>query len=93
MPQGTSRQGSSRIRLGSVKLQLNISIPCLEPTAEPHSSRMLKAMSVEPVGFYRCIQPPAHHHAGFKFEQKHGVGYCVCGEIDMNTVVFNVKSW
>jgi len=37
-PQGTSRRGSSQIRLGSVKLQSKSSIPSGEPAAEPDSS-------------------------------------------------------
>jgi len=34
-PQGTSRPGSSHIRLGSVKTQSKLSIPSGEPAAEP----------------------------------------------------------
>jgi len=60
-PQGTSRPGSSHIRLGSVKLQSKSSIPSGEPAAEPESSTLPKAKpvepvcSVEPVSFYPCI--------------------------------------
>ena len=59
-PQGTSRPGSSHIRLASVKPQSKSSIPSGEPAAEPDSSTLLKAMpvepvsSVEPVSFYPC---------------------------------------
>jgi len=60
-PQGTSRPGSSYIRLGSVKPQSKSSIPCGEPAAESDSSKLLKAKlvepvsSFEPVSFYPCI--------------------------------------
>jgi len=54
-PQGTSRPGSSHIRLGSVKPQSQSSIPSGEPAAEPDSSMLLKAKPVEPVSFYPCI--------------------------------------
>jgi len=54
-PQGTSRPGSSHIRLGSVKPQSKSSIPSGEPAAEPDSSTLLNAKPVEPVSFYPCI--------------------------------------
>ena len=54
-PQGTSRPGSSHIRLGSVKPQSQSSIPSGEPAAEPDSSMLLKAKPVEPVSFHPCI--------------------------------------
>jgi len=54
-PQGTSRLGSSHIRLGSVKLQSKSSIPSGEPAAEPDSSMLLKEKPVEPVSFHSCI--------------------------------------
>jgi len=54
-PQGTSRPGSSHIRLGSVKPQSKLSICSSEPAAEPDSSTLLKAKPVEPVSFYPCI--------------------------------------
>jgi len=54
-PQGTSRPGSSHIRLGPVKPQSKSSIPSGEPAAEPDSSMLLKAKPVEPVNFYPCI--------------------------------------
>jgi len=53
--QGTSRPGSSHIRLSSVKPQSRLNIPTGEPAAEPDSSRLLKAKPVEPVSFYPCI--------------------------------------
>jgi len=59
--QGTSRPGSSHIRLGSVKPWSKSSIPSGEPAAEPDSSTLLKVKpvepvsSVEPVSFYPCI--------------------------------------
>jgi hypothetical protein len=54
-PQGTSRPGSSHIRLGSVKPQSKSCIPGGEPDVEPDSSTLLKAMPVELVSFYPCI--------------------------------------
>jgi len=54
-PQGTSRPGSSHIRLGSLKPQSQSIIPSGEPAAEPDSSMLLKAKPVEPVSFYHCI--------------------------------------
>jgi len=44
--QGTSRPGSSHIRLGSVKPQSKWSIPCGELAAGPDSSLLLKAKPV-----------------------------------------------
>jgi hypothetical protein len=55
MRQGTSRPGSSHIRLGSVKPQFNISISGLEPSLEPDTSPVLKAKPFELVSFYPCI--------------------------------------
>jgi len=55
MPQGTSRPGSTRIRLGSVMPQLNTSICGFEPTTEHDTSPLLKAKPVEPVSLYHCI--------------------------------------
>jgi len=54
-PQGTSRTGSSHVRLGPVKAQSISSIPSGEPAAEPNSSTLLNANAVEPVSFYPCI--------------------------------------
>jgi len=54
-PQGTSRPGSSHIRLGSVKPQSKSCIPGGEPAAEPDSSMLLKAKPIEAVSFYPCI--------------------------------------
>jgi len=54
-PQGTSRTGSSPIRLGSVKPQCKSCIPGGKPAAEPDSSMLLKAKPIEPVSFYPCI--------------------------------------
>jgi hypothetical protein len=54
-PQGTSRPGSSHIRLGLVKPQSQSSIPSGEPAAEPDLSMLLKAKPVEPISFYPCI--------------------------------------
>jgi hypothetical protein len=54
-PQGTSRPGSSHIRLGLVKPQSKSSIPSGEPAADPDSSMLLKAKPVESVSFYPCI--------------------------------------
>jgi hypothetical protein len=54
-PQGTSRPGSSHIRLGSVKPQSKSYIPGGEPGTEPDSSMLLKAKPIEPVSFYPCI--------------------------------------
>ena len=66
-PQGTSRPGSSHIRLGSVKPQSKSSIPSGEPAADPDSSTLLNAKPVEPVSFYPCIKPPANYHIGIRF--------------------------
>jgi len=55
MPQGTSRPGSSHIRLGSVKSQSNTTISGLEPDAEADMLPLLKAKPVEPVSFYPCL--------------------------------------
>jgi hypothetical protein len=55
MPQGTSRPGSSHIRLGSVKPQSNTSISELEPAIEPDMSPLLNVKPVEAVSFYPGI--------------------------------------
>jgi len=54
-PLGTSRPGSSHIRVGSVKLWSNSSISSGKPAAEPDSSTLLNAKPIEPVSVYRCI--------------------------------------
>ena len=58
MPQGTSRPGSSHIRLGSVKPLSNTSISGLAPAAKPDSSLIQKVNPVELISFYPCIYPP-----------------------------------
>jgi hypothetical protein len=55
MRRGTSQPESCNIKLCSVKLQLNTSIPGLEPAAEPNLSTLLKVYFVEPIRFYPCI--------------------------------------
>jgi len=88
--EGTSRPGSSHIRLGSVKPQSNSSISSGEPAAEPDSSPLLKVKPVEPVSFYPCIWPPANYHIDIGFRRRDGDGSCVCRRIDMQTVIFDV---
>jgi len=88
--EGTSRPGSSHIWLGSVKPQSKSSIPSGEPAAEPDSSPLLKAQPVEPVSFYLCIWPPANYHIDIGFQRRDGDGSCVCGRIDMETILFDV---
>jgi len=88
--EGTSRPGSSHIRLGSVKPQSKSSIPSGEPAAEPDSSPLLKAKPVEPVSFYPCIWSPANYHIDIRFRRRDGDGSCICGRIDMQTVIFDV---
>jgi len=55
VPQGTSRPGSSHMRLGSMMLQSNTSMSSLQPAAERHMSPLLKAKLDEPVSFYPCM--------------------------------------
>jgi len=88
--QGTSRLGSSHIRLGFVQPQSKSSIPSSEPAAEAESSPLLKAKPVEPVSFYPCIWPPANYHIDIGFRRRDGDGSCVSGGIDMQTVIFDV---
>jgi len=90
--EGTSRPGSSHLRLGSVKPQSESSIPSGEPAAEPDSSPLLNAKPVEPVSFYPCIWPPANYHIDIGFRRRDGDGSCICGRIDMQTVIFDVWS-
>jgi hypothetical protein len=87
---GTARPRSIHIRPGAVKPQSESSIPCGEPAAEPDSSPLLKAKPVEPVSFYPCIWPPANYHIDIGFRQRDGDGSCICGGIDMQTVIFDV---
>jgi len=91
-PEGTSRPGSSHIRLGLVKPLSNSSIPSSEPAAEPDSSMLLKAKPVDPVIFYPCIEPPANYHIDIRFRRRDGDGSCVCARMDMHTVIFDVRS-
>jgi len=88
--EGTSQPGSSHIRLGSVKPQSKSSIPSCEPAAEADSSPLLKVKPVKPVRFYPCIWPPADYHIDIGFRRRDGDGSCVCGRIDMQTVIFDV---
>jgi len=88
----TSRPGSSHIRLGSVKPQSKSSIPSGEPAAEPDSSPLLKAKSVEPVSFHPCIWPRANYHIDIGFRRRDGDGSCIWGRIDMQNVILDVWS-
>lgn len=58
MAEGTSRQGSCHMKLGSGKPQSHICIASLPPNVLPDSSLMKKDKVVEPVSFYLCMQPP-----------------------------------
>jgi len=55
MPQVTSRQGSSQMRLGSEKLQAHNDIVPLLPAVMPDSSQIAIAKPVQPVSFHPCI--------------------------------------
>jgi len=90
--EGTSRPGSSHIRLGLVKPQSKSSIPSGEPAAEPDSSPLLKAKPVEPVSFYPCIWRPANYHIDIGFRRRDGDGSCVCGRIAMQNIILDVWS-
>jgi len=90
--EGTSRPGSSHIRLGSVKPQPTSSIPSGKPAAEPDSSPLLKAKPVEPVSVYPCIWPPANYHIDIGFRRRDGDGSCICGRIDMQNAILDVWS-
>jgi len=92
MPQETSRQANSQMRLGSLKPRSNMSISGLEPAAEHNMSYMLKAKPDEPVSFYPCISPPANDHIDVGFGRRHGDSFCVCGAIDRQTVIIDVIS-
>jgi hypothetical protein len=65
--QGTSRPGGSRIGQGLVKPQSKLSIPSVEPAAEPDFSTLLNAKPVEPIPFDPCIWPPANYHIDIGF--------------------------
>jgi len=93
MPQGTSRPGSSHIRLGLVKPQSNTTISGLKPSAEPDMLPLLKANQVEPESFYPWLSPPANHHVDFGFRQRHGDGSCVGGGIDRQSVIIDIICW
>jgi len=55
MPRGTSRPGSSHIRLVSVEPQWKTIVSGLEPAAEADMFPLLKAKPVEPLSFYPCL--------------------------------------
>jgi len=93
MPQGTSRPGSSHIRLGSVKLQSNTTISGLEPATEPDTLPLLKAKPVETVSYYPCLEPPANHDIDFGFRRRHGDGSRISGGIDRQSVIIDVICW
>ena len=57
MPQGTSRPGSSHMRLGSGRLQSNKRIASLPSNVEPDSSPIMKANPIQPISLYPCILP------------------------------------
>jgi len=88
--EGTSRPGSTHIRLGSVKPQSKSSITSGEPATEPDSSPLRKAMPVGPVSYYPCICHPANYHIDIGFRRRDGDGSCVCGRIDMQNVIHDV---
>jgi hypothetical protein len=90
--QGTSRQGCSHIRLGSVKLQSKSSIPSGEPAAEPDSWPFLKAKPVEQVNLYPSQWRPANYHIHIGCQRRDDDGSCVGGRIDMQNVIFDVWS-
>jgi len=88
--EGTSRPGSSHIRLGSVKPQSKSSRPSGEPAAEPDLSPLLNAKPVEPVSFYPCIWPPANYHIDIGFRRRDGDSSSVCGRIYMQNVILDI---
>ena len=88
--EGTSRLGSSHIRLGSVKPQSKSGKASGEPAAMPDSSQLLTAKPVEPVSFYACMGPPANYHIDIGFRSGDGDGSCVCGIIDMQNVILDI---
>jgi len=55
MPQGTSRPGSSHMRLGCGKTQSNMSIPCSAPATEQDPSTFQNAKPVKLLRFDPCI--------------------------------------
>ena len=55
MPQGTSRPGSTHMRIGLGELQPSMSILCLATGTEPDSSLIWNANPVELVSFDPCI--------------------------------------
>ena len=73
-----------------MKPQSKSSIPSGEPAAEPDLSPLLKAKPVEPVNFYPCICPSANYRIDIGFRRRDGDGSCVCGRIDLQTVIFDV---
>jgi len=93
MPQGTSQPGCSQNRLGSVKPQSNMSTPGLQPTAEFDTSPLLKAMPVEPVSFYPCLEPQFYQHIDFGFERRHGDSCWFWGGIHSHIVILDIISW
>jgi hypothetical protein len=56
--QGTSRPGSTHMRVGSGMPQSDTCIPGLGPTTEVDSSPMVNAKPIEPVSIYPCTTPP-----------------------------------
>jgi len=58
LPQGTSRPGSSHIKLGSIKPESNKGIAGLLPNTEADSSHIQTAKPVQPVSNDPCMLPP-----------------------------------
>jgi hypothetical protein len=58
MLQGTSRPGSSQMRLGSGKPKSDTRIPGLVPAMKVDSSPMPNAKPIELVRIYPCLKPP-----------------------------------
>ena len=57
MPQVTSRQGSTQMRLGSEKHQADNHIVAFMPITVPDSSQLEIAMPDQPVSLYPCLWP------------------------------------
>jgi hypothetical protein len=58
MLQGSSRPESRQMRLGSVNVQSNMSVPCLAPATEPDSSLIPNSKTIYVVSFDASIQHP-----------------------------------
>ena len=91
MLQGTSRPGSSHIRIGSGKPQSNTSIFGFPPTAGTKFASQWDCVACWSRKLWpRHIASPANHHTEIRFRQRQGGGSCVMIGIESQIDIFYI---